>query len=70
MTWAPIRMDESHVLRDLRVGEGGHLCQALILWLLDHVQILFGAAGAVRGSIETNHSFLSPIEVFQYINNQ
>lgn len=54
MTWAPIRMDEGHVLRDLRVG-GGHLCQALILWLLDHVQMLFGAVGEVRGSIETNH---------------
>ena len=63
------------------MGNGGHPCQALTLRFLDHLEMLFGAPGASRGSRErakaleemTLHQttwFLSHIEAFQSLSNQ
>ena len=64
-------------LTSLGDGHWGAI-QALTLWFLDHLEMLFGAPGASRGSRErakaleevTLHQiswFLSDIEAFQYL---
>lgn len=61
-------------------NRGGHLRQASSLWLLDHMEMLFGAAGAARGSrvwwkaleemaLYQTIWFSSGTEVFQYVKN-
>lgn len=75
MAWSPMRLDEGHILK---VGNRDCLCWALTLWLLDHVEVVFGT---VRGSVGLGKDleemavyqatwFPPHTEVFQCINNQ
>lgn len=67
--------------RFLRVGNRGCLCQAWTLRLLDRVEMVFKAVGAVRGSRALGKDleemsvyqatwFPSHVEIYQCINNQ